>query len=66
MKLNDKILEVMKEKKVWKSHEIQSVLALRHKLYSESTITRRLRAIPQVIASKPNNGERAWDYQIIN
>lgn len=66
LKLHDEIRKVMAKKKSWKSHEIQSRIAKKSKLYSESTITSRLREMPDVISKRPTKkGVSSWDYQLI-
>ena len=61
------IRKVMKRKKNWKSYEIQSQLAAQYeKFMSESTLTRRLREMADVIAIRPKSKTiKAWDYQLI-
>jgi hypothetical protein len=43
LKIYGQIKSVMSSKTLWASHEIQKEVAKRWKLYSESTITRRMR-----------------------
>jgi arginine repressor len=66
LKLYKAIRKIMVKRKFWKSHDLQKAIAEKHKLYSESTITRRLREMPDVVASRPTiKGETSWNYRII-
>lgn len=48
----------------WKSYSVQRlVLRETGRLYSESTITRRLREMGAV-ATRPTDGSTAWDYRL--
>ena len=48
LKIYGQIKSVMSSKTLWASHEIQKEVAKRWKLYSESTITRRMREMDDV------------------
>jgi len=67
LKVYGKLRKLMKSKKLWKSYEVQARFQLKHdKLYSESTITRRLREMADVVAHRPSKGQTSWDYELIN
>lgn len=63
LKLHEQIRKVMGYKG-WKSHDLQAAIAKKHKLYSESTITRRLREMPDVKAIRPKK-PGALTYKVI-
>ena len=64
--LHELIRKIMRGKKNWKSYEIQTSLSSLKRFYSESTITRRLREMPDVIAIRPKSKViKAWDYRLI-
>lgn len=61
--LHHKIRKIMRRKRWWKPSEVQRQIALHHdKLYSESTITRRIREMKDV-ENKPAKG--SWLYGVV-
>lgn len=63
LRVHDEIYQVMGDKPMT-SYQIQAKLS---RLYSESTITRRLREMPNVIANPPADRKKstAWTYQVL-
>lgn len=63
---HEAIRKIMKRKKLWKPYEIQTQLCKIGRYYSESSITRRLREMRDVISCRPSSKfSRAWDYTLV-
>lgn len=67
MKRRETIKKIMKRKKYWYPYELQTRLAQQKIFWSESTITRELRKMPDVVSLPPTNPKvsRAWTYSIL-
>lgn len=66
MSTHELIRKVMKAKTNWKSWEVQEKLRSMGKPYSESTVTRRMREMADVIAIPPKDRRvsTAWTYKL--